>query len=575
MARMIPAFTDDRTPPGERDVYSMLAGGPDDWVSLHSLDLAPWNRGLRTEIDFVVIVPDAGIVCIEVKSHNRIAFEDDRWVPVDIKRSPFKQAADARYMFYRRLRELAPQFRHLPVIHCCIFPRASFDLRPNLAVQAWELVDARLFRTFRNGTEFCSELKRRMLLAINADATLQKLDGRLSKLQVEEIAGYCVPVQKRRPDAREEIRHREQEIERVLREQQKPVLQLSTLNERLIVSGGAGTGKTLIAMEVACRAAEQGRRVALLCFNQLVGDWIRHRIDQLNLPMPNLVVGRAIKIMAEMTGIQIPEKPSQEYWENDLLAGLEERLTDPDFREMASFDFLVLDEAQDLLARPRLWHCLSQFITGGVTSGSFALFGDFEHQVLADKNVMDQTMLALETTARPCRWRLSENCRNYRIVGDTAIRLTGFDSDVYSDYRRTGGGVNNYDICFYSDDSQQLGQIRRWLAEFKVQGYKPSEIALLSFCADDFSAAGRLRNEGLRLQAAWQAGDGTVFTSISAFKGMERKVVILTDVNLNRPDFHRQLFYTGMTRATETIRILCDKNSQSVLLGWLSEKEMS
>ena len=57
-------------------------------VAIHSLDLAPWNRGLRTEIDFVLIVPDTGILCIEVKSHEKITFENDRWYPVEIKRSP-------------------------------------------------------------------------------------------------------------------------------------------------------------------------------------------------------------------------------------------------------------------------------------------------------------------------------------------------------------------------------------------------------------------------------------------------------------------------------------------------------
>ena len=36
--------------------------------------------------------------------------------------------------------------------------------------------------------------------------------------------------------------------------------------------------------------------------------------------------------------------------------------------------------------------------------------------------------------------------------------------------------------------------------------------------------------------------------------------------------FHRHLFYTGMTRANETVRVACDKQSQSTLAGWLVEK---
>ncbi len=51
---------------------------------------------------------------------------------------------------------------------------------------------------------------------------------------------------------------------------------------------------------------------------------------------------------------------------------------------------------------------------------------------------------------------------------------------------------------------------------------------------------------------------------------MENKVIILTDVVLGDQDFHRDLFYTGMTRSTESVRVLCDKGSQEILTRWLT-----
>ena len=566
---------DDRTPPGERDIFNLLAGGPDDWVALHSLDLAPWNRGLRTEIDFVIIVPDVGILCVEVKSHENIAFDGHRWYPETISRSPFKQAADGRHTFYRRLAELAPQFKRVPVVHCCIFPRASFDLSPNLSIQRWELMDLRAFRTFDSAAAFCADLKARMEQSVVADEKLTRPDHRLSQDQIDTIVKCCMPVQKFRPNVREEITRREAEIGRVLREQQKPILQLATWNDRLVVSGGAGTGKTLIAMEVARRSAEKGHRVALLCYNQLVGDWMKQRIEQTGPALPNLVAGRAIRVMAEMTGVEIPDVPSRGYWEIELPQALEERLTDPDFKAVATFDYLVLDEAQDLLARPRLWQCLAQFLSGGVDKGTFALFGDFDHQVLAERETMHQALAALDASERPVRWKLSENCRNYRIVGDTAVRLAGLGGPVYSGYMRSGGGVHNYDIFFYDHEQAQLDKLGQWLKEFKAQGYKPSEITLLSFRTDHLSAAERLKNAGYRLRPAWQAGDLISHASIHAFKGMENKVVILTDVILNDLNYHRDLFYTGMTRATESVRVLCEKDSQGTIFAWLVRRDDS
>lgn len=572
MARLIPSFVDDLTPPGERMVFEMLAAGPDEWTAIHSLDLAPWNRGLRTEIDFVVTVPDAGILCVEVKSHDSIDFEDGRWYPHTITRSPFKQAIAGRYAFYHKLREIAPRFASVPVVHCCVFPRAVFPLRPNLSVQPWELMDARAFGALGTGDAFCADIKARIEQSIAADGQLSPMANPLSLAQIDEIVGCCLPIRKRRPEARVEIDRREEEIGRILRVQQKPVLELAALNDRLVVSGGAGTGKTLIAMEVARRAAERGRRVALLCFNRLVGDWIKEHIAKPTPAPPHLIVGRAIHVMADLASIQIPADPPRNFWEHVLPLHLEERLTDPDLRTAASFDYLVVDEAQDVLARPRLWECMTQFLDGGVEKGSYALFGDFDNQVLGARGPMDLALARLEAITKPARWRLAENCRNYKIVGDAAVSLSGLREPVYSGYMRVGGGLRNYDIFFYRDADGQLDQAAHWLRDFKAQGYKPSEITILSFCSPENGVVAQLMNANFRLRPAWRNGEQTSYASVHSFKGMENKVVILTDIVLGEPEFHRNLFYTGMTRATESVRVLCDYNSKDMLLEWISGK---
>jgi hypothetical protein len=565
---------DDRTPPGERDVFTMLAAGPETWVVLHSLDLAPWNRGLRTEIDFVVIVPDAGILCIEVKSHNSITFTGDRWLPETISRSPFKQASDARHTLRRRLAEIAPLLKRIPVVHCCIFPRSPFDLHKNLSVQPWELIDSRIFGSFRNAADFCSELKAKIDRSIETDANICALSSPISNTQIDTVLKSCLPIQKRHPTKREEIERRHEQMDKLLREQQKPVLQLAACNDRLIVSGGAGTGKTLIAMEVARRAAEDGRRVALVCFNQLVGEWMCQHMEKLAPTPPNLVKGRAIRVMADLTGITIPRDANRHFWETKLPQQLEERLTDPDLSSVAAFDYLVIDEAQDLLARPRLWACLSQFLIGGRTRGSFAIFGDFENQVLAERQAMLQSLSELDSFGRVPRYPLAENCRNYRIIGDTAVSLSGLGRAVYSGYRRDGGSLKNYDIVFYDDDRAQLDKIVHWMKDFNEQGYKPSEITVLSFRSDEHSAAERLRNAGVKIQPAWASGNLSGYASVHAFKGMENKAIILTDVAPTDQEFERNLFYTGMTRATESVRVLCDKSCQQTLDSWLSRRSV-
>jgi hypothetical protein len=568
MARLIPSFVDEHTPPGEKSVFDLLAAGPHDWTAIHSLELSPWNRGKRTEIDFVLVVPDTGILCIEVKSHENISFDGDRWYPEEIKRSPFKQAADGRYTFFRRLKEKFPQFKHIPVVHLCIFPRARFDLREILSVQQWELMDNRSFRQFGSGIEFCSNLKERMIRSIDVDQDLRPMRAPLSAEQIQSIVEACVPVQRRRPDLKEEIKRKEEELESVLRIQQKPVLTAVRWNPRLVVTGGAGTGKTLIAMEVAQRAARQGRRVGLLAFNQLVASWMENQISKAE-PPPNLIVGSATKVMAEMVDLVLPKNPSPGYWKEEFPQALEERITDPDLRSSAAFDFMVIDEAQDFLSRPRLWECLDHFLERGFVKGSYTIFGDFENQVLSDKRLMDKTLDDLQSSSQPMRWHLDENCRNFETVGETAVQLSGLGNNVYAGYKRTGGGSQSYDIFFYRNDQEQRTKLQEWLKELKAKHYQPGDITLLSFCAPERSLAFRLKQEGSDFRPCRAANDHTGFASIHAFKGMENKVIILTDVTLGEPEFYRHLFYTGMTRATEMVRVLCDESAKQTLSNWI------
>jgi superfamily I DNA/RNA helicase len=155
------------------------------------------------------------------------------------------------------------------------------------------------------------------------------------------------------------------------------------------------------------------------------------------------------------------------------------------------------------------------------------------------------------------------------------VRLSGLEEPVYSGYRRVGGAIQNYDIFFYSSDAEQRHQLLQWLKDFEQRGYRRSEITILSFGAADQSIAAKLAAEGrARLRPVWQhAVDAIGYASVHAFKGLENKTIILTDVVLGAAEFHRNLFYTGMTRACESVRILCDRGSQQTLTKWITERK--
>jgi len=106
VARMIPSVFDPNcTSPGEKEIFNRLKNDPatSDWTVLHSLDLANHVSQISGEIDFVIIIPEKGVLCLEVKSHRRISrAEDGLWYfGSSIKpdaRGPFKQVATTMHL---------------------------------------------------------------------------------------------------------------------------------------------------------------------------------------------------------------------------------------------------------------------------------------------------------------------------------------------------------------------------------------------------------------------------------------------------------------------------------------------
>ena len=366
---MIPSFIDPDTAPGEVDVYNMLAHGPDDWIVFHQVDLTSTLRGTvksRREIDFLIVIPKAGIMCIEVKSHEGIHFDGKFWHPSTIKQDPFKQSLNARYALKRHLDSQGQELACIPLGRCCVFPRSSFSLDANAAVDRWELFDMRAFRGFKDSAAFCAALEDSLRKSIDKEYGGQ-LKEPLSLSQISRLKGYLAPIQKNRPGLREQIRVREQDAFNLLREQQKPIVKFAESgssggklhNPRLIIDGAAGTGKSWIAMEIARRMADSGKRTALVCFNKLVGEWVATNVSK-DINRQNLIAGPAIKLLMDLTGVSVPASPGDRFWDSDIYDAIEEKLTDPEFNDELSFDYLIIDEAQDVLSKPRLFEALMQ-----------------------------------------------------------------------------------------------------------------------------------------------------------------------------------------------------------------------
>lgn len=570
--RLIPSFIEDNSPPGERLLFSAFERSEKEWIVLHSLDLAPYNNNRRTEIDFIIIMPEKGIVCIEVKSQKDIAFVGDKWQPPSIKRSPFKQAMDARYALHRRLKDkFGERLAHIPVMHLCIFPRSDFNLHHNASISSFEVIDQADFRACVNKNSLAEKISEKFTRAIDADPQVTRLSNPLKEIDINNIVDFCYPIRKRKPELAAEIKAKQIELENTLLVQQKPIIQLSQLNNRVIVEGGAGTGKTLIGLEVARRKALDGKRVAFLCFNNLIGRACEAILRKCELP--NLLVGSVYRVLLDISGISIPQNARADWWNFESISLIEEKLTDPGFKAEVYFDYLVIDEAQDILARPDLWNCLQNFLKTGLEKSKFLLLGDFVNQSLND-NVDEMNRELRRIKGFSTSWIIDQNCRNYKQIGQLALTLSASEKSTWSGFMRTGGGLDKWQLEAYSDNSKQAELISNAITKAEQAGFQKRDITILTFGSLQKSVIELLKS---KVDVSPVSVDNNLnkitYATINSYKGMENKVIIITDVVIAAKylETERKVFYTGMTRATEQLVVFCKKTVIPTLMKWVQQ----
>ena len=111
-------------------------------------------------------------------------------------------------------------------------------------------------------------------------------------------------------------------------------------NDRALVQGGAGSGKTLVAVETARRFAAAGQKVLLLCFTVPLQKWLAARLEGSGVDV--VTVSGLAKRLVDSSGGD-PASPvitGVEAW-GELFA----RASDHCSRDQ---DVVIVDEAQDL-----------------------------------------------------------------------------------------------------------------------------------------------------------------------------------------------------------------------------------
>lgn len=547
MARMLPArISSEVNSTAERRVFEWLQNDPDaeGWVVLHSLGLARHQTLLFGEIDFVVLAPGKGIFCLEVKG-GRVAREDGFWTftnrfgEVNRKsRGPFDQARECMFSLIKELNRRLPAtfgVSHLLFGYGVIFTDIDFDVAdldydPS---QVWD----RSSIARQNISAFIRRLStytQNNQVRIYGDSKCRKYPTRHQVKQISNVlrGDFDRPVL-----LSAQIEEADRKFASLTGEQLR-CLDMFEDNKRTLFEGSAGTGKTLLAVEMARRAMDSGERVALFCYNVGLANWIKGQFGDL-LPEGSFA-GTFHSFMLSRSGAK-PGSFNSSFFTEELPA----MVLDSDDLEPACFDRIIIDEAQDLV-RENYLLVLDSFLCGGFDRGRWALFGDFGKQAIYQyRKSRDEMISLIESFTTFARARLSKNCRNTRCIGYAVHALSGVESD-YPEGAVLGKPV---EYRQWRTEDEELDYLLECLNRLEREGVRNKDIVILTprtpsdsiaFRASD-SISTDLKSNQIRL------------SSIAGFKGLESRVVILVDCDSYS---NSALYYVGMTRARSLLIIM-------------------
>jgi len=517
----------------EARVFKMLESSTTDGVALHSLNLPVHQYKQWAEVDFVVVSP-GGVFLLEVKG-GRIECRSGIWYFTDRfgqehrrSESPFDQVRSAMFALRKVLddRGLSGLSRQFVWGWGVVFPDANC---PQTGVEIPEstILDRHALERTKNQIDpYLSGLARywRTRSPNPPVASDRELDDLINALRPDfEV----VPTVAQQVD---EI------VEQTVRltDEQLRVLDSCEENPRILCHGPAGTGKTVLAAELARRDAAAGRRVALICRRPELASFVAR-----GLPKRGVVV---------LSGPDIATPSSQ------------------------LFDRIIVDEAQDFLT-PGGWTALDKLVRGGLERGEWRLFMDSNNQAGLETEVDPSVLGRLRSIAMSLR--LTRNCRNTRQI---VVQTTLFTGASLGEAQVDGRGLK-VEVVITSGAQQVSEKLANRIREWLRQDVRPGFITILSprpwaesaarFLPADLADAVSVLDGNLARE--WPSPRIT-FSTVRQFKGFENRCVAVVDLD----DFDGQPkaiaeLYVAMTRANAALW-LAIPISRKGLLDSLSAK---
>lgn len=523
----------------ERRVFDTLAKLGSSFVVFYSVAWQARKEGWARdgEADFVIAHPDYGVLVLEVKGGG-VAYDATlgQWTTIDrygesFVIDPVEQARKSHYTLLEKLKDL-PEWdssRFLTIGHAVCFPDVvvenktlKLDLPREIVVDHNDLqnIDETIQRIF----EYWAEKSRRAPLGRDRSAILESLLARSFRIST--------------PLGVELDKEDKKLIE--LTERQFTLLNFLASRRRALIAGCAGSGKTLLAVEKARQLHEQGFNVLLTCFNSALAEDLANRLPEVTVLHFH---GLCREVAKDAFTIQSVNN-QQEYY--DVV--LPEMLMKAVDENGPMFDAIIVDEGQDFLET--YWVALASLLIE--KEGIFYIFYD-DNQNLYGSN-------SLKGIVDDIPFLLPENCRNTKSIHKVV-------NSFYSDRTRilcNGPEGRTPELQIYRDSADMIKCLQSTLNKLINEEHIPVEdVVILTPHAQDKSmlkAGTKLGNFSLSDNPSKHRNEIQA-TTIHRFKGLERKVVILAEIDSKFMYNPEILMYVGSSRARTHLLFFVEQNA--------------
>jgi hypothetical protein len=515
------------------------------------------------ETDLLVLHPTLGALVVEVKGGRiELDYRQAQWTSTDRHgqvhsiKNPFEQAKAGKYGLLQKLRESVGwqrlQIHRFNIGHAAFFPDVGNGRNLRGPDAPPEII---------GDSEDMTDLERWVIAAL--DYWRGTETGRLDELGARGV-DHIVSMFARTVSTRALLsaRIRSEEARRIeLTERQAIVLDMLRRQNRVMIAGGAGTGKTLLAREKAVRLAQEGMRTLLMCFNRGLADHLREQcagVENLDVATFHQVCHRWLERARKELGEDcLADARSRHPGANEHDQLMPIAFADAIYGLGADYDAIIVDEAQDF--GDEYWMPLEMLLKD-LENGLLYVFLDENQDIYSRSG---------EIPIKGDPVVLDRNCRTSAAIHRAAYRHYRGAEVVASDIE----GVP-VEVVTAGDVDRQAKSISaivtRLVAEERVA---PHHIGIL-VC----NHAGKLEYERalkkhpfpkavtLDHLEGYREGSITVDT-VRRFKGLERQVIILWGFDHADPEADRETLYVGMSRATSALYLVGTQQACGRLIG--------